>query len=184
MTIEIVEKIHKFEKAGLGKAPFTLVDVWNAPSRSLAEANPEAYNRAISEGPRTTSGRGFCSCHYCGHEILTHCVIEGSDGARFFVGSDCVAKTGDKGLIIRVMTEIKKKQKDRRRELDQQKIEEFASLMRTPEIRDILEKLPHPNAHFASRGKTLLNWADFMRRCSGVAGTKKGLRIVKKAIAS
>lgn len=184
METETIERLHKFEKAGLGKAPFEFIDIWQGPSKGLLAARPEAYYRAVEMAPKTTNPLGHGACHFCGTYIIIHCLIEGANGSRFFVGSDCVEKTGDQGLIGKVQAKISQIQKARRRELDQQKIEEFASLMRTPKVRDILEKIPHPNAHFASRGKTLLNWADFMRRASGVAGTKKGLRIVKKAIAS
>lgn len=184
MTNALMETTHVFEKAGLGKAPFNLIAVWQGPSKGLQAANPEAYNRAWLSAPRPTNGRGGGSCHYCGTGIVTHCLIQGSDGSRFFVGADCVEKTGDRGLIGKVADEVSKLKKARRQELDQQKCDEFAELMRDPAVRAALSKFPHPNQYFASRGKTLLDWADFMRRASGVAGTKKGLRAVKAALAA
>ena len=63
--------VHQFELAGFGKAPFRFV----------------ALDQK-SDG-----------CHFCHTGILWRCHIVSSDGVRFHVGTDCVAKTGDKGLI-------------------------------------------------------------------------------------
>lgn len=91
--------IHCFEKAGLGKAGFRCVGVVSIPSPSLAEQNPTAYMAAMAELPRDL----HCgSCNYCGTAIMHNFIIESADHRRFVVGSDCVAKTGDAGLIKEV----------------------------------------------------------------------------------
>jgi hypothetical protein len=69
--------VHEFELAGLGRAPFRFV--------ALTEKRD--------------------GCHYCAHGILWRCHIVSSDGKHFHVGTDCVKKTGDKGLIDTVKAE-------------------------------------------------------------------------------
>ena len=90
--------VHAFEIAGLGRAPFKCVGMWEMPPKSLLEHNVDAWNNAISNAPRTSAG-GPGSCHYCGTGILNHFLIKSADGKTFLVGSDCVRKTGDAGLI-------------------------------------------------------------------------------------
>jgi len=58
--------LHPFENAGLGKAPFHCTHVVDS----------------------------WSACQYCGTAIRYQFHIKGTDGAHFFVGSDCVAKTG------------------------------------------------------------------------------------------
>lgn len=101
MTTETAP-IHCFEKAGLGKARFQCVGLYSIPSPSLAEKNPDAYNNALAMMPR---GLGCGSCAFCGTAIMHNFIIESADGKRFVVGSDCVARTGDAGLIKEVKRE-------------------------------------------------------------------------------
>lgn len=74
-----MDKIHVFEAAGLGLAPFRLVDIW----------------------------KSHATCDYCGTGILWNCIVESADGRQFRVGRECVNKTGDAGMIKR-MTDIEK----------------------------------------------------------------------------
>lgn len=85
---------HKFEIEGLGRAPFQCVGNWIMPSRSLMEHNPTAWNRAIAEAPCRIG-----SCAYCWTPLSIHYIIKDADGKLFAVGSECVEKTGDAGLI-------------------------------------------------------------------------------------
>ena len=80
---------HPFEKAGLGKAPFSCTGV---------------SENVWDNGDGTTKGGGVCD--YCGTGIRWEFWIKGSvAGARQFkVGCDCVAKTGwgiDRFLEVR-----------------------------------------------------------------------------------
>lgn len=74
--------IHAFEERGLGKAPF----------RWLREIDCGSIRRGST-------------CDFCGTPIRYLEVILSSDGKEFKVGCDCVAKTGDKGLIDTVKRE-------------------------------------------------------------------------------
>jgi hypothetical protein len=75
--------VHVFERAGLGTAPFRVI----------------GYDELKhSDGPGCPVRPGG-SCDYCSTAIMYACVIQGSDGRTFKVGCDCVAKTGDAGLL-------------------------------------------------------------------------------------
>lgn len=100
MSIDL--NVHCFEKSGLGRAPFRCVGLASIPSPSLAEQNVTAYNNALRDLPQ---GIGCGSCAYCGTAIMHNFIIESSDEHRFVVGCDCVAKTGDLGLVKQVRTE-------------------------------------------------------------------------------
>lgn len=91
-----MEKIHLFEQAGLGIAPFRCVGFASLPNRELAEKNPTAYNNALRDMP---SGYHYGTCQYCSTALTNHCLIKSSDGKQFVVGSECVRKTGDRGMV-------------------------------------------------------------------------------------
>lgn len=75
--------IHRFELAGLGKAPFR-----------FAGFSVETYQAC--HGAPTQPGT---SCDYCGTGIMNVCHVESADGKTFKVGIDCIQKVGDAGLI-------------------------------------------------------------------------------------
>lgn len=87
-TIEDDRYIHVFEAAGLGKAPFRFVAVW----------------------------KSYTTCDFCGTGILWNCWILSSDGKSFKVGSECVKRSGDAGLIQASTLAIKKAKKEELRE--------------------------------------------------------------------
>jgi hypothetical protein len=74
---------HCFERKGLGTAPFRVIGF------SVSKYQP------IPDAPALPGS----SCDYCGMAIMLVCHIRGVDGKAFKVGSDCVNKTGDDGLI-------------------------------------------------------------------------------------
>jgi hypothetical protein len=71
---------HKFEKAGLGLAPFRCVGV---------------VEHFITYPGGRTQAAG--TCDYCGTGIRFEYLIKSSDGNKFVVGSDCVEKVGEVG---------------------------------------------------------------------------------------
>lgn len=104
--------IHPFEKSGLGRAPFKLLYCVSLPSAAMAEANPEAYNRAMREAVQS-GAKG--TCEHCGMAITHNFIIESSDKRRSAVGSDCVLQTGQRSLVDPVQAEIAKIRKAQRR---------------------------------------------------------------------
>jgi hypothetical protein len=102
-----------------GTAPFRFVAVWSAPSKSLQEANPEAYNAQMRSKPE------FChfSCDHCGTCINNHCIIVDATGAKFCVGTDCVLKTTHTEVVSKVKLALKQKAKavrEAKRQAEQQ----------------------------------------------------------------
>jgi hypothetical protein len=81
--------VHLFELSGLGTAPFRFSAL--------------------------TKNEKGCSCDYCGHFIKNECWIIDSQGNRFKVGTDCVAKTGDAGLISKLSLEKPRQRAEKKR---------------------------------------------------------------------
>lgn len=82
MTTTTPTRIHPFEAAGLGLAPFRYVG-----SEVRLHQVPGCHPKAGA------------SCDFCGTSIALCCLIESADGKRFKVGCDCVAKTARKSDI-------------------------------------------------------------------------------------
>ena len=144
---------HKFEKAGLGKAPFRVVGF------------EQKYYQAHPDAPMQPGA----ACDYCATGIVDTFWIKGVDGKVFKVGSDCVNKTGDKGLVNVVKRQINAIRTAARHKREAVKIAAIKESF-TPEVRSELEKFPHPNEWFASQGKTLADYADFLWDRAGTAG--------------
>lgn len=80
--METATLVHKFEIAGLGKYPFRCTAI---------------IERSTPNGDGTSHPSG--TCDYCGNGIKYCCVIESADGKRFEVGTDCIRKSDDRGLV-------------------------------------------------------------------------------------
>jgi len=93
------QTIHPFELAGLGKAPFRYDGM---------------EEKVHNNGDGTTKAGG--SCQYCWTGIRWCFWIKSSDGKRFYVGSDCVAKLGraDNKLISEVNRAIALKKREKK----------------------------------------------------------------------
>jgi hypothetical protein len=140
-----VETIHVFEGAGLGKAPFRLAQV----------------------------DRHGDACQFCGTGILFRFHIEGSDGRRFYVGSDCVMKTGDVGLMRKVEHEVKKHQAELRHERERAKLAALRDFLASAENQAALSAKPHPFFFRANRGETLFNYAEWIMKYGGTTARMK-----------
>jgi len=87
--------VHPFEKAGLGTAPFRCVGMMTVRPQDAWEACRD-------------TGLSVCCCAYCGTGIIHNFIIRGATGRQFVVGSDCVGRTGDAGLVQEIKTERKR----------------------------------------------------------------------------
>lgn len=74
--------VHPFERAGLGKAPFRCVGMY------------ESKYQAIPGDPSCPIQPGSM-CDYCANGIMNVFRIKSADGKEFKVGCDCVARTSD-----------------------------------------------------------------------------------------
>ena len=81
--------IHKHYQ--MGEAPYRFLGVWSAPSASLAEQNPNAYNNAMASRPACCR----LTCDHCGAPIMNHYIIRDMKGNKFSVGSSCIDKIDD-----------------------------------------------------------------------------------------
>ena len=156
--------IHKFEKAGLGKAPFQVV------------GNFESKFQAVPGDPNCPIQPGS-SCDYCGQGIMDVYVVCSSDGRKFKVGCECVYKTGDAGM--KKVVNSHKAKASKAREVGRISGLEMR-LADDQELRALLASKPHPR-DFA--GQTLLDQVEWMMANSGHAGKIKTVRMVDKVIA-
>ena len=74
--------VHVFERAGLGQAPYRYLGT--------------SENR-FDNGDGTSKPGG--TCQYCGNGILHEFFLKSKDGKTFKVGSDCIERAGDKGIL-------------------------------------------------------------------------------------
>lgn len=84
--MEESEKVHKFERAGLGKAPYKYLGV------------TEHKFKAAPGEPVKAGG----SCDYCAMAIMYAVQLQGACGKRFKVGCECGLSVGGAGIEKRV----------------------------------------------------------------------------------
>lgn len=164
---------HKFEKAGLGKAPFRLIRVEErrGPWREL-DKNGQPTGFEIG-----APGQPMGCCKYCYTGIAVCYVIESTDGNRFDVGCECVKKVGDAGLIKVINKEKAKAAKAR----EAQRIGDMRDrLTMDDELRKLLDSKPHPQKWRRERGETLLDSIEWMMDNAGHAGRIKTVRKIEK----
>jgi hypothetical protein len=157
-------KVHKFEQAGLGKAPFRIVGSF------------EAVYQACPGAPVQAGG----TCDYCANGIRYVCRVRSADGREFNVGCDCAMSVGDEGLrkvAAKVQTKVKR---DARHAAEQRKLDDLRARLADATTRAALAARPHPTAYRAAKGETLLSWAEWMAQNAGVTGRLEVLALIKK----
>lgn len=163
-------KVHAFEQRGLGKAPFVFVGV---------------VDQQIKYGQRVIGNVGSCevttkpggTCAYCGTYIVDMYNIRSADGNTFHVGSECVMKTGDRGLKERVQVAAKKLARDKRHAREQALLADGLRMM-TERAGELATK-PHPKGW---EGQTLLDWCQWMWQHAGVTGKLAVKRAMEAAL--
>jgi hypothetical protein len=167
---------HKFELAGLGRAPFKFVNV---------------YEKRYSPAPGAPS-QPAGTCQYCGNGIAWCCVIRDVDGKEFIVGNECVKKTNDHGLVKVITDAVKLAQRKVQREKAEAKrraqdevaiarIEAAQELLKDATVAARLSAQPHPFDHFAREGKTMLDYVMWMFTHSNIGGGLRAANIVEQA---
>lgn len=174
MTTE--NKIHKFEQAGLGKAPFRFVGVEERRG-PIRELDKNGQPTGVEYG---APGQPMGTCDYCGQGIAICCTIVSADGKRFIVGSDCVAKTGDAGLRT-VKTAVNKLAREKTVARERQRIGDMRDrLTMDDELRAKLSAIPHPQDWRAEKGETLLDSVEWMMERAGHSGRMKTVRCIER----
>jgi len=166
-------RIHVFERAGLGKAPFRLVNV-------VERRGPQPIGGPDSSLTVGAPGQPMGSCKFCGEGIADCYVIESADGKRFDVGCVCVGKTGDAGL--RKQVDAARRQRDREKRLvrDQANTMWAQEQLRRVEVCVALNAQPYPYQWMADQGHTRLSWAEWMLEHAGAAGRAKVTSYLRK----
>ncbi len=175
-TFQPGQKVHKFEVAGLGDAPYTYLGC----SRKVFQACQGA--------PEQAGG----SCDYCGTGIMFQFHLRSADGREFKVGSDCILKTDStRALIVPVKTEVQKHQKALRDARAQKKCAKdvariAAAVAQLPLVADAFAAEPHPMAasgpFFAT--KTRLDWANWMLANAGLSGRLTVAKAIETSLVS
>jgi len=141
------DRIHVFEKAGLGKAPFKYIGASQLGS----------------------------SCQFCGTGILYQFWVRSTDGKEFYVGSECIYKSGDSGLRRVVEQEVKKFKKTR----EDERIK--AAKGNLEMLKDTFQTLQHPMADRGNffREKSLYDYAVYLFKWGGQSGKLRAVRMVE-----
>lgn len=160
--------VHRFERAGLGKAPFAFT----------GEVTEKTY--CACQGAPVQAGS---TCDYCGTCIRYEFWVKSSDSKTFKVGCDCIHKTGDVGLIGQISTAERKlrdvkNQKAKERKLARLNERIAAARATLPSVRHLLASQPHPTNYFADQGRTML---DYVNWCFENGAGEKASFIVEQA---
>jgi hypothetical protein len=157
--------LHPFERAGLGKAPFRFVGMFE----SKFQAAPGEPVRAGS------------TCDYCPSAIMQCYRIRSVDGREFKVGCECVRKVGDAALVNQVDKAKRAHERSKRERRAESVKVELAAKLGDGSVRAALANKPHPVTLMAAAGKSLLDWAEWMVQRAGAAGREKVLKAVSEA---
>lgn len=160
--------VHKFEAAGLGRAPFRFVGI--EEKRGPIRYTDKATGLEMEVG---APGQPMGTCEYCGQGIAICCTVRSADGKTFIVGSDCIAKVGDAGLKKLVDTKVRQRTKA----MEESRIENMRKLLAQETVRDTLSRHPSP-----SKFGTLLSWAEWMMKNAGHTGRMRVVRLISQMV--
>lgn len=155
---------HKFEDAGLGLAPFRLIDV-------VKKVYVACQGAPVQPGS---------TCDFCGTAIMYEFWIASADGKRFKVGCDCVSRTGDMKLIAVAQAKENERKRELRKAGEAVRIADAMERVHEPAMREALTGLPHPLTWKAAQGATRLDWAEWMLQNSGNKGRMEVARYFDK----
>lgn len=132
---------HEFEVSGCGVAPFTFQFLWAMPHPSIMEniGGVEMYNTMMQSAPC----RVGC-CRHCGMPLIYHYIIKDANGDLFAVGCECVAKTGDEGLI-KAVEKAKKQAATKKREDKKASKQAIIKAQRDAEIKAKIDAFTNSN---------------------------------------
>lgn len=147
--------VHAFEARGLGKAPYTFLGV-------QVMVGPITMKDGSQLG---APGQPMGTCHFCSTGLKNAFMLRSADNKEFYVGCECIRKSGDKGLLRVVSIEEKKKRQAKaevRRQKEYEKAlemrDEVMGLLASSDVQAKLGAKPHP----VIPGMTLFNYVEFL----------------------
>lgn len=162
------DKVHPFEIAGLGAAPFRCVGV---------------HQR------RTNTGQPGGACAYCGTGILDCFEIVSRDGKRFIVGCDCVTRTYaacDTETPVefrRIKARLDAEKRQMKREAAWQRLQarcaKAAALL--ADDPDLFTTEPHPHPYHAEKGLRKRDYLGWMLQYGGDRGKTDACTAIEQA---
>lgn len=169
-------KIHKFQLAGLGRAPFTFINI---------------IERTYCPCPGVAS-QPSGTCAYCGNGIKYCCVIQDADGKTFEVGNECVKKTDDAGMIKIITNKLKIAMAQKRREAaeikrrakfeaDRARVEAARVILQDSAVVASLSAQIHPVESRAKLGDTLLNYVNWLLENADIGGQVRAAFYIENA---
>jgi hypothetical protein len=163
MEVVMAELIHKFEAAGLGKAPFRFVGV---------------VEKTFKNGDGTE--KAGSSCDYCSTGIRYEFWCVSSDNRKFKVGCDCIYKieatTKLRSDVEKAELRVKKANQQAR---DAERIANAKAKLAANA--DLLANQPHPVDYLAKQGKTMRNYAEWLLANGGNAGRIRAAKMIDRA---
>lgn len=160
--------VHKFEAAGLGKGPFRYVGI--------------RENHFTYPGGSKPGG----SCDYCGTGILYECWVRSADGREFKVGTDCILKVGDTGLLKAYKTSPWKREHDRKLRRERGLIAKAEVEAFLKDHKEMLSAKPHPmrfNHWDTGKPMSLWDYFSFVAGSCGLTGMTRLAKRIRKEIA-
>ena len=179
------QKVHKFELAGLGTAPYAYLG---------------CEHKVFVAYPGAPEQPGGC-CDYCGTGISYQFHLRSADGKKFKVGSDCILKVDSStALRVAVETELQTRQREQREARAAVKRQKDGERIATAKanlllVAEIFRAQPHPysvvtstapygptgNASFFA-DKTRLDWAEWMLTNAGTSGRLTVAKAIEAAL--
>lgn len=118
---------HVFERAGLGLAPYKFLGMEEKRGPIVTELGGGIRQMVGSPG------QPMGCCQYCSTGIAYCYWLQSADGKKFYVGSECILKSGDAGLR-KVVKDEQKKQRATKREATRKQQREAREKARKAEI--------------------------------------------------
>lgn len=172
----IVSRVHPFERAGFGHAPYKCT------------GHTRMVFRAVPDAPAQP---GTC-CDYCGTGIMDVYFVKSEDGVTFKVGCDCVWKVFREfdGTIPpdfrQEVARVEAEKRDERRRIRHDRVMARVARVRTAldAAPALFANQPHPYEYHAKQGKTLRDYYEWVLAHGGDNGRISTCQIIEKADAA
>lgn len=160
--------VHVFERRGLGKAPYAYLgmDVVRGPFH-------------VGLSTIGSPGQPMGACQYCNTSIAYLFWLESADGKKFYVGSDCIFKSGDVGLRNIIAPIVAKHNAEFREARQKTILDLFDAFLKANPNYWASDTRPHPFTWRARQGAT---YGDYTRYIFMHAGVSKKASLARQLL--